>query len=187
MEYTIQELGDCLFNHLSLNADKYLSSSKIFTDITGKTGHRCPELAKHPRRYVGAYCETLAGLIDSYKGIDSISRNGREYWRFSTSDSIDTSYLDDIEYEDCDDCDNLNKFTSCYVPEHPKLTKKICSLKNENSALIKSVENKKKRIESLLIENRMLVEKCKDEWEIKKNLYMTIAALVLIIFMLITY
>jgi len=102
MNHSLNNLDDCVFDYLALNADKPVSLAKIFNDIRSKTGHRCNELtdSHNHRQY---FLSTCYSLDKHYTNIKKIHRDNRLYLMFQKDRkdiNFDRSYYDDPLYDD---------------------------------------------------------------------------------------
>ncbi|ARF12049.1 ankyrin repeat protein [Klosneuvirus KNV1] len=102
MNHSLNQLDDCIFDYLALNADKPVSLAKIFNDIRSKTGHRCNELtdSNNHRQY---FLSTCYSLDRHYTNIKKIYHNNRLYLLFQKDKketNFDRSYYIDPLYDD---------------------------------------------------------------------------------------
>jgi ankyrin repeat protein len=81
MNHSLNNLDECIFDYLVLNADKPTALPKIFNDIRSGSGHRCDGLTDkyNHRQY---FLSTCYSLDKNYKNIKKLYRDNKMYLLF---------------------------------------------------------------------------------------------------------
>lgn len=85
MDHPIEELDECIFDHLSSRPDEPQSVTSIYNNITGNSGHRCSELnsAKFRETYRRRFIANCYSLDSNFRNIHKVFRNRKLYLVYS--------------------------------------------------------------------------------------------------------
>lgn len=105
MDHLIENLDECVYDHLVSTENELQSINKIYSCIIGQTGHRCFQLSDPRMRdiYKKKFVTTCHSLDNSFKDIHKKFKNNTLYLLYSTKEipmEVYNNYQDESIFED---------------------------------------------------------------------------------------
>ncbi|ARF09947.1 hypothetical protein Indivirus_6_13 [Indivirus ILV1] len=112
MNYSINDLGDCIFGYLTTVPNQPKSLTQIFEEITKSSGHRCDDLSHDINNltYKRKFLESFDMLDTKYTNIYKLYKHGMFYLMFSNKSSQEISL--EQHYHNIN---NVDQFSGEYI------------------------------------------------------------------------